>query len=38
MDAGTSDYSKLIPAVNAAAIKFNAKHKNNAEYATTASD
>ncbi len=38
MDTGTSNYSKLIPAVNAAATKFNAKHKNDAEYTTSASN
>jgi hypothetical protein len=39
MDTGTaSDYSKLIPAVNTVAIKFNAKHKNDTEYTTSASN
>jgi hypothetical protein len=38
MDAGTSDYFKLIPAINAAAIKFYAKNKNDAEYTTSASN
>jgi hypothetical protein len=38
MDAGTSNYSKLIPAVNAAAIKFIAELKNNAKYTTSASN
>jgi hypothetical protein len=38
MGTGTSNYSKLIPAVNAAAIKFDTIHKNNVEYTTSASD
>jgi hypothetical protein len=37
MGAGTSNYSKLIPVVNAAAIKFDAKYKNDTEYKTSAS-
>jgi hypothetical protein len=38
MDAGTSNYSKLIPAVNAAAIEFSTEHENNAEYITSSSN
>jgi hypothetical protein len=36
MAAGTSNHSKLIPAVNTAAAAFDTKHKNNAEYITKA--
>jgi hypothetical protein len=38
MSAGTSQSSKLIPAANAAAIEFDAEHKHNEDYATTATD
>ncbi len=38
MDTGASNYSKLIPAVNAAAIKFDVEHKNDTEYTTSASN
>jgi hypothetical protein len=38
MDAGTSNCSKLIPAVNTAAFEFDAKHENSAEYTTPASN
>jgi hypothetical protein len=38
LSSGTSDHAKLIPAVNAAAIKFNANHSGNASYITTAAD
>jgi hypothetical protein len=36
LSSGTSDHAKLIPAVNAAAIAFDAKHAGNANYITTA--
>jgi hypothetical protein len=38
MSAGTSKPSKLIPAANAAAIKFDAEHKHDKDYNTTAAD
>jgi hypothetical protein len=38
LSSGTSNHSKLIPAVNAAAIKFDTKHAGNANYITTAAD
>jgi hypothetical protein len=31
MDAGTSDYLRLIPVVNTEATEFDAKHKNDSE-------
>ena len=36
MSAGTSEASKLIPAVNAAAFEFDAEHAENPEYITDA--
>jgi hypothetical protein len=36
MNAGRDKPSKIIPMVNAAAIEFDPKHKNNKEYTTTA--
>jgi hypothetical protein len=38
LSSGTSNHAKLIPAVNAAAIKFNAKHAGNANYITIAAN
>jgi hypothetical protein len=38
LSLGTSDHAKLIPAVNAAAIEFDAEHAGNANYITTATD
>jgi hypothetical protein len=36
MSSGTSNYAKLIPAVNAAAFEFNAEHENDENYITSA--
>ncbi len=36
--SGTSNHAKLIPAVNAAAIKIDAEHKNDPSYLTTAAE
>ncbi len=38
MSLGTSDYAKLIPAVNAAAFKFDAEYKEDASYITRAAN
>jgi hypothetical protein len=38
LSSGTSNHTKLIPAVNAAAIEFDAEHAGNANYITTAAD
>ncbi len=38
LSLGTSDHAKLIPAMNAAAIEFDAEHAGNASYITTAAD
>ena len=38
MSAGTSDFTKLIPAVNAAAFEFDAEHGEDENYITTATD
>ncbi len=38
LSLGTSNHAKLIPAVNAAAIEFDAKHAGNANYITTAAN
>jgi hypothetical protein len=38
VNPGTSKPSKIIPIVNAAAIKFHAEHDNDKEYNTTAAD
>jgi hypothetical protein len=38
LSSGTSDHAKLIPAVNAAAIKFDTEHTGGANYITTAAD
>jgi hypothetical protein len=38
MSTGTSKPSKLIPAANAAAIKFNAEHEHDEDYTRTAAD
>jgi hypothetical protein len=38
MDARTSDPTKLIPAVNAAAREFDVEHENDAEYITVAAN
>jgi len=38
MSSGTSNYAKLIPAVNAAAIEFDAEHDKDANYITTAAN
>ncbi len=38
LSSGTSDFTKLIPAVNAAAIEFNAEFRNDENYLTSAID
>jgi hypothetical protein len=38
LSSGSSDYAKLIPAVNTAAIEFDAKYKNDESYITSAAD
>jgi hypothetical protein len=38
LSSGTSDHTKLIQAVNAAAIEFNTEHAGNANYITTAAN
>jgi hypothetical protein len=38
LSLGTSDHAKLIPAVNAAAFKFDNEHSDDTSYITTAAD
>jgi hypothetical protein len=38
LSSGTSDHAKLIPAVNEAAIEFDAEHAGDANYITTAAN